>query len=263
MYAPSYNEGFQRFSVAHELGHYFLDGHCERILSGGVHASHAGFVSRDPYESAADTFAAALLLPADLWKAEVWKHEHGLSGILSMAEIGITSVTATAIRYAELSERFLMVVISTNGIIDYCVVSPKVFRLRGRLGGIELPKRGLPVPPQTTTYYLSQNLAQGASGACSGARSSGTWVAACNQHDIDYGTLGMSKAAADRRLRDNMIAQGAPSWVADFYVSVLNGSIGQQAYNNAQAQARRLNELKNSSFPEDNPYNRNYSLPSY
>jgi len=36
------SEGFRRFSVSHELGHYFLDGHVYQLLKNGVHASHAG-----------------------------------------------------------------------------------------------------------------------------------------------------------------------------------------------------------------------------
>src|SRR5690606_130086 len=37
------NEGFQRFSVGHELGHYFLEGHIEHVLKAGdVHESRAG-----------------------------------------------------------------------------------------------------------------------------------------------------------------------------------------------------------------------------
>src|SRR5262249_43098151 len=43
-YIPS--EGFQRFSVAHELGHYFLEGHPDAVLGpDGIHASSAGFTS--------------------------------------------------------------------------------------------------------------------------------------------------------------------------------------------------------------------------
>jgi hypothetical protein len=39
------SEGFQRFSIGHELGHYFLEGHIDHILpEDGVHESHAGFV---------------------------------------------------------------------------------------------------------------------------------------------------------------------------------------------------------------------------
>src|SRR5947209_3343243 len=37
------SEGFQRFSIAHELGHYFLEGHLDHVLpADGVHESHAG-----------------------------------------------------------------------------------------------------------------------------------------------------------------------------------------------------------------------------
>src|SRR5262249_5332067 len=43
------SEGFQRFSVAHELGHYFLEGHLDHVLRDGAHASRAGFLSDDPY----------------------------------------------------------------------------------------------------------------------------------------------------------------------------------------------------------------------
>jgi Zn-dependent peptidase ImmA (M78 family) len=52
------NEGFQRFCVSHELGHYLLPGHLDdlRRAADGWHASRAGFVSTDPYELEADYF---------------------------------------------------------------------------------------------------------------------------------------------------------------------------------------------------------------
>src|SRR5580704_10853060 len=55
--------GFQRFSIAHELGHYFTEGDAEKLLATGVHHSRAGFVSADPFEQEADYFAAAVLMP--------------------------------------------------------------------------------------------------------------------------------------------------------------------------------------------------------
>ena len=58
------NIGFQNFSVAHELGHYFLPGHIDAVLADGdVHESRAGFASGDRYEMEADHFAATLLMP--------------------------------------------------------------------------------------------------------------------------------------------------------------------------------------------------------
>ena len=80
------SEGFQRFSVAHELGHYFLDGHIDHVLpTDGVHASQAGFVSADPYELEADQFAAGLLMPATAFRRALGRHEAGLSAVESMA----------------------------------------------------------------------------------------------------------------------------------------------------------------------------------
>jgi len=60
------NEGFERFSVAHELGHYFLPGHIDAVLAGGgqVHTSRAGFVSDDKYENEADHFTKC---PCGTW----------------------------------------------------------------------------------------------------------------------------------------------------------------------------------------------------
>jgi hypothetical protein len=56
--------GFRRFSVAHELGHYFLEGHFEAIFADGpMHESRAGFLSNLKYELEADHFAARLLSP--------------------------------------------------------------------------------------------------------------------------------------------------------------------------------------------------------
>jgi len=47
----------QRFSIAHELGHYCLEGHPDALLSNGRHYSRAGFVSSDPFEQEADHFS--------------------------------------------------------------------------------------------------------------------------------------------------------------------------------------------------------------
>src|SRR4051812_44717964 len=57
------NQGFINFTIAHELGHYFLPGHVDHLFGSGdnMHLSHAGFVSSDDCEREADFFAAALL----------------------------------------------------------------------------------------------------------------------------------------------------------------------------------------------------------
>lgn len=45
------SEGFQRFSISHELGHYFIEGHLDHItFVEGRHRSRSGFVSVDRHE---------------------------------------------------------------------------------------------------------------------------------------------------------------------------------------------------------------------
>ncbi len=74
------NPGFERFSVAHELGHYFLPGHVDAVFdSRGIHESHAGFGSADRYELEADHFAAALLMPRQMFSAALRRAGYGLA----------------------------------------------------------------------------------------------------------------------------------------------------------------------------------------
>ena len=95
------NIGFQNFSVAHELGHYYLPGHIDAVLSNHeIHESQAGFASGDRYEIEADHFAATLLMPRALFRKAMSTFGDGLAAIEKLAERCRTSLTATAIRYA-------------------------------------------------------------------------------------------------------------------------------------------------------------------
>jgi len=160
------SEGFQRFSVAHELGHYFLDGHVDHLLpSDGVHASQAGFVSIDPYELEADHFAAGLLMPATLFRRALAKLSPGLSSIESMAQLCHTSMTATAIRFAELSEDAVGVIMSTGATIDYAFLSDSL----KSLPELTWPRKGSAVPAGTETARFnkdSERIAQAARSEC-------------------------------------------------------------------------------------------------
>ena len=148
------SEGFQRFSVAHELGHYFLDGHIDHVLpADGHHASHAGFVSADPYEREADNFAAGLLMPSNLFLQALVDHKPGVAAVESVAHLCGTSLTATAIRYAELTDDAVAVVVSTGPTIDYCCLSATM----KSLPQITWLRRGSPVPLGTATAQLNSD----------------------------------------------------------------------------------------------------------
>lgn len=145
--------GFQRFSIAHELGHYFL-GHADSMFRGGktVHESQAGFGSRDQIELEADHFAAGLLMPSDLFKAEAGKYSDGFTAIEKLADRCQTSITASAIRYAELTDAAVAVVISTGSSVDYCFTSRA---LRG-IKGYRHPLKGSVLPKDSLTRDFNQ-----------------------------------------------------------------------------------------------------------
>jgi Zn-dependent peptidase ImmA (M78 family) len=148
------SEGFQRFSVGHELGHYFLEGHLDHVLKNGIHESHAGFIADDPYEQEADQFAAGLLMPGNLFKKELGRHRPGLETVEAMHILCKTSLTATASRYAELTEDAAAIVISTGQNIDYCIMS-ETLKALPKLSWI---KKGSPVPAGTATARFNSNM---------------------------------------------------------------------------------------------------------
>lgn len=159
-YAISYathirSEGFQRFSIAHELGHYFLEGHCDSVFRGGatIHESRAGFTSGDQVELEADHFAAGLLMPSHLFKAAAGHFTDGLDAIRNLAEVCKTSLTASAIRYVELTDVAVAIIISSGSNVDYCFASPSIRRAKGYMH----LKKGLVLPRDSLTRNFNQN----------------------------------------------------------------------------------------------------------
>lgn len=149
------SEGFQKFSIAHELGHYFLEGHIDHIFrnDGSIHTSHAGFVSGDNYELEADHFAVGLLMPQRLFKNALVKYSPGLVAIESLANICSTSLTASAIRYAELTNDAIAVIMTTGSRVDYCFLSDTMKLLKD----LSWPRKGSTIPHGTLTAEFNRS----------------------------------------------------------------------------------------------------------
>jgi hypothetical protein len=96
--------GRARFTLAHELGHYFIDEHRRALQSGRApsHPSFTDYQSRNPVENEADHFASNLLMPADRFVKAAKRTALGLDAILSLKDTFGTSITSTAIRYTQL-----------------------------------------------------------------------------------------------------------------------------------------------------------------
>ena len=93
-----------RFTLAHELGHYYIPEHHNALKSGLVpkHPSHCNYESKNPIELEADHFASCLLMPSQRFRKRAKKLQSGLEGIRQLANDFGTSLTSAAIRYAKL-----------------------------------------------------------------------------------------------------------------------------------------------------------------
>lgn len=146
---------YERFSVAHELGHYFLPGHIDAILPDqtSVHKSRAGFVSDDPYEIEADHFAAGLLMPDPMFRSALIKADDGLAGIEHLAGLCRTSLTSTAIRYTEKATIPAAIIVSVGNSIDYCFMTTAL----GDFKELQWLKKGMPLPRSVVTRSFNAN----------------------------------------------------------------------------------------------------------
>ena len=142
------SEGFKRFSIAHEIGHFRIPGHVDAVLAhGDIHKSCAGFIAGDKYEREADQFAATLLMPSNLFVREMRLFADGLQAVQGLAEKCMTSMPAAAIRYVQKAKVPVAMVVSTNARIDYCFMSDPMREFEGLLW----PRKGQQLPEGSET----------------------------------------------------------------------------------------------------------------
>jgi len=116
-----------RFSIGHELGHYYIPEHRDALLRGLSHNSTAGFICSDTFEREADEFAAALLVPRSYLDQRLNRR-----GFLTLKEVSRlaaewkASLTSTAIRYVKYTPEACAVVLSQRGRILYYIASDEL-----------------------------------------------------------------------------------------------------------------------------------------
>tara|TARA_R110002072_G_scaffold303108_2_gene493885 strand:- start:62433 stop:63314 length:882 start_codon:yes stop_codon:yes gene_type:complete len=113
------------FSIAHELGHYYLDDHRAYLVSNlQPHESFSEFSSHKLIEQQADHFAAGLLMPRQLLKPHINKENFPEpQAILDIRSTFNVSLTGLLARWAQLTD-FPCVTIGTfEGRIQFGWVS--------------------------------------------------------------------------------------------------------------------------------------------
>lgn len=93
-----------RFTLAHELGHYFIDTH--RIgLKNGLLEPHPSLTNKAQYfsiEREADYFAACLLMPEERFRKDIGNKKFGIKVIDYLRSEYKISRTACALRFADI-----------------------------------------------------------------------------------------------------------------------------------------------------------------
>lgn len=186
------NKGFENFCIAHELGHYHLPGHVEALFkTGTVHESKSGFVSDSKYEREADNFAASLLMPRDLFKNAIPNADAGMSAIQTLSAQFTTSLLATAIRFTNLSNDPVAIIVSTKNIVDYCFMSPSFKEIKG----LNWIQKNTPLPRASATFTFnkdSENIATGQTiEACSDISE---WFGSKKEIEINEDVAGLGKS---------------------------------------------------------------------
>jgi hypothetical protein len=113
------NLGRERFTIAHEIGHYVLG--CNDTASSTCTWQDIGISIREKPEReiAANRFAAELLLPSDRVRHLIRQQSLSIETARSIAHKFRTSLTATALQCASVAQQACAVVVSINGIIRY------------------------------------------------------------------------------------------------------------------------------------------------
>lgn len=157
-YGPT--EGRVRFTLGHELGHYYIPRHRAHLLRGESHNSVTDFRSRNPFEEEADEFSSALLMPHELYAAKLreWSLKScNLADFCRLAERAfLTSITSTVRRYVEFDWEECSMIVSENGAVKWAKHSASMKALH--MGYVA----GGPVPNTTPTARLWAKLEKGA-----------------------------------------------------------------------------------------------------
>lgn len=115
--------GHRRFTIAHELGHYHVDGHVDQLFASGnaVAPSLGGHYrsQRDPVEVEADAFAGELLVPTTFARSLLQGAPVGMNAVLQIRDAFDVSLSCAAIRLAQLADEPLVVVLSKDGVVEW------------------------------------------------------------------------------------------------------------------------------------------------
>lgn len=126
-----------RFTLAHEIGHYFIDSHRIGLKKGllSPHPSETNKAQHYEIERQADYFAGCLLMPEDKFKKDIFRKTFTPQLLDNLCAKYNVSRTACAFRFADIGNHPIMIVFAKNNSVQwkYCSDSfPFKFLLNDR-----------------------------------------------------------------------------------------------------------------------------------
>lgn len=115
------NSAKGRFTLAHELGHYYIDSH--RIgLQKGLLEPHPSKTNRKQFkqiEREADFFASSLLMPQERFSADIYRQKFNIELIDFLKNEYNVSRTACAFRFADIGNHDIMIIYGEDGLVNW------------------------------------------------------------------------------------------------------------------------------------------------
>jgi Zn-dependent peptidase ImmA (M78 family) len=151
-----------RFTLAHELAHFFIDEHRLGLKYGLLepHASFHNFNQRSSIEEEADYFASCLLMPKEkfrnhsaVYKRQTRNKKFSFEAIYSLSESFQASVLSTLIRFGEVGTHEIFAVISKDNVAKWFVKSTDFpnWKFKFKIGD------AVPLTTVAGEYYAMEN----------------------------------------------------------------------------------------------------------
>lgn len=145
----------QRFTIAHEIGHFVLHRTAQTRFNCDSESVYTGIDTLTHYEREADDFAANLLMPGDMLR----EHIAGLSVdfhlLGRLAKVFGVSLEAMCIRFAKYTDQRVVLIYWDHGFMKYQWRSSQAVRT-----GVKLHSTDDPQEPMPGTLAADEQIAQ-------------------------------------------------------------------------------------------------------
>ena len=134
----------QRFTIAHELGHFILHRSQKQSFNCDSQSVHTGIDGLRQIEREADEFASNLLMPGDLLREWISNQRIDLHVLSAIAKRFQVSFEALCIRLIKFTKQRAILVYWDNGFVKYEWRSSSAVRTRARIRRNGDPQEPLP-----------------------------------------------------------------------------------------------------------------------